>query len=292
MNRVGQIFGNRKILKNICTEKDWIDAKMPIPKTKEAKSKYVLTQCLNCGSIKPTILKNLIQHPPKRCSFCSNIHHTSYIDSYTNTWVVYPEKSIAVINILSKKEIYSSYIDLEDYEKCSNKKWRISKKRNKYYVISGSKKKGTLIYLHQFLIGKPPKGYSVDHKDGNSLNNRKNNLRFLTIGDNSRFVKARIDNKIGIRGVSFNNRNKKYIVDFYFCNIRFYFKNWNTLEEAVWCRYCAENICGLSTLKNNPLLEEYNTLNNQEKENIYSYVYKIIKSKYLETDGINCLHKN
>ena len=69
MNRIGQIFGTRKILKNECVDKDWIDAEMPIPKTKEAKSKYVLAQCLNCGSIKPTILKNLIQHPPKGVVF-------------------------------------------------------------------------------------------------------------------------------------------------------------------------------------------------------------------------------
>lgn len=277
MNRIGQIFGTRKILKNECVDKDWIDAEMPIPKTKEAKSNYVLAQCLNCGSIKPTILKNLIQHPPKRCSFCSNIHHTSNIESYTNTWALYPDESIAVVNIPFGKEICSVYIDLEDYEKCSEKKWRISKKRNKYYVISGSKKKGTMIYLHQFLMGEPPKGHEIDHKDGNSLNNRKNNLRFLTRGDNARFVKARIDNKIGIRGVSFDKRSGKYVVDFSFQGARCYFKQWNTLEEAVWCRYCAEEICGLETLKSNPLLKEYDTLNDQLKEDIYSYVLSIIK---------------
>ena len=183
MNLVGRIFGTRKILKNYCEDEDFIKAGMKIPKSDEAKRKYVLGQCLNCRTIKPTDISNLYKNPPKRCSFCSNISHHSTISSYTNVFTGYEEEGYAVIDITFQGKIYPAYIDFEDLEKCKEKSWRISKKRNKFYVISGEKENA--IYLHQFVFGFPPNGYEIDHIDGNSLNNRKNNLRYLTRGDNA-----------------------------------------------------------------------------------------------------------
>lgn len=39
-------------------------------------------------------------------------------------------------------------------------------------------------YLHHFILGKPPVGMEVDHINLNKLDNRKSNLRFLTIAEN------------------------------------------------------------------------------------------------------------
>ena len=274
INYVGQIIGTREIIKNYCDDEDWLKAGMKKPSSYERNNCYVLGKCLNCGAIKPVDIKLLKRNPPKRCSFCSNIGHHSSISSNTNQFVSYD--SYAIINIQYKKEIVTVYIDLEDLEKCSNKYWRISKKRNKYYVVSGPK--DSQIYLHQFVFGKAPKGYEIDHKDGNSLNNRKENLRYLTRQDNARNTRARLDCQIGIKGISQDKRTKKYTVDFCFNHKRYYFKPWTSLEEACWCRFVAEEYFSLELISNNPLFEQYNTLDLNIKNDIKLYVLSIIKN--------------
>lgn len=269
----GQIFGTRKIIKSFCTDEDFKNAGVKIP---SERSKWVLGMCMCCGSVKPVHIGTLRRNLPKRCSICSNISNKSGIESITNHFIQYEEYS--VINILYHGKIVTAYIDNEDFDRCKEKSWRISKKRNKLYVVSGSKSKGTMIYLHQFIIGKAPNGYACDHIDGNSLNNRRNNLRFLTISENAKRVSARIDSEIGIRGITYSKKEKRYIVDFVYDKHRFYSKHWKTIEEAVWCRFCYEKYFGLDTIIRNPLFNEYNTLNGDERTEIEAYVVHIIET--------------
>ena len=237
----GQRFGNRLIIRDVCEPEDWVKVNKPIPSD---PSKYSLGKCLNCGAILPTHRKNLLAQPPKRCVFCSNIgnHHNLYTE--TNSWTV--RDDIAICNVIYKKQVIQFVIDAERYEEVSGRTWRISKKKNKYYVISGSSKKHTMVYLHQLIMGEIKKGMEIDHIDGNSLNNRKSNLRFVTHLDNvDNMLATRIDNHIGIRGISYDRRSKKYTVDFNYHNNRWYFKTWATIEEAVYCRCCLERQFGL-----------------------------------------------
>lgn len=274
---IGQIIGTREIIRDYCTDEDWINSGMTKPSNHDSLRKYVLGKCLNCGSIKPVNIASLKRHPPKKCSFCSNISHHSTIRSNKSTFTRY--ENYAVINIEFNNKIYTAYIDAEDYDKCVTRDWRIALKRNNPYVITGSKNRGknNMIYLHQFVFGTAPKGYEIDHRDHNSLNNRKSNLQYLTKSDNKRKQRCRIDSQIGIRGVSFDKKAKRYIVDFSFDHNRFYFKQWKTLEEACWCRFCAEDFFGLDTAKLNPLFKQYDTLNDTLKKAIKEYVRSIIE---------------
>lgn len=268
----GQIFGTRKVIKSFCTDDDFKIAGMDIPCE---RSKWVLGMCMCCGSIKPVHISTLRRNQPKRCSICSNISNKSGIKSITNQFVQYEEYSI--INILYNGRIVTAYVDNDDFERCKEKSWRISKKRNKLYVVSGSKSKGTMVYLHQFIIGKSPDGYCCDHIDGNSLNNRKSNLRFLSISENARRVSVRIDSEIGIRGITYNKKEKKYVVDFSYDKKRFYSRHWEKIECAVWCRFCYEKYFRLETITRNPLFEKYDTLDENEKTEIETYVICVIE---------------
>ena len=67
-------------------------------------------------------------------------------------------------------------------------------------------------YLHQ-IIYLYHHGYIpeyIDHKDGNSLNNKIENLRSATQSQNCANQKLRTTNTSGIKGVVFNKKTKKW----------------------------------------------------------------------------------
>jgi hypothetical protein len=276
MNKIdytGMQFGNRLIIRNYCIDDDWLSIGKIIPEKR--KDQYVLGKCLNCGSIIPTDKRNMKIQPPKRCTFCSNIGNHHQIKTNTNSWVI--KNDIGVCNVLFKNQVVNFLVDSDMVDICKQYVWRIAQKRNKYYVVTGSSKKGTMIYLHQMILGKPDDNNEIDHIDGNSLNNTRSNLRYVSHQENVDNIKAtRIDNQIGIRGISYDRRGKKYVVDFTYHDKRYYVKPWNTIEEAVWCRRCFEDYFGLELVKNNPLSKLYELENNQLKEEIKSYVYSKI----------------
>jgi hypothetical protein len=73
---------------------------------------------------------------------------------------------------------YNVYIDEDDFEKVSKYHWRSSHKKRKVYIVTGQSRTKTLTYLHNYIMNYTYiSGYEIDHIDGNSLNNRKCNLR-------------------------------------------------------------------------------------------------------------------
>ena len=65
------------------------------------------------------------------------------------------------------------------------------------YAIMGNKS----VCMHHFIFGKPEKGYEVDHKNNDRLDNRLNNLRVVTRQQNSMNRKKQSNNKCGYKGV-------------------------------------------------------------------------------------------
>lgn len=174
-----------------------------------------------------------------------------------------------VMNVQYKDMWYEFQIDIDDYEKVSNRHWRVSHKRNKVYAISGSKTKHNVVYLHSYILGHAHiNGLEVDHIDGNSFNNRKSNLRICLRTENIQNVGARPSNKIGIRGITYNPNWHSYVVDFSYNKQRYYFPHWKTLEEAVYCRKFAEEAFGLWMIERNPVAQNYLTLSSGESERI------------------------
>ena len=75
--------------------------------------------------------------------------------------------------------------------------------------------KWTSSYVHELIamafVGDRPKGYDVDHINGNRSDNRPSNLRYVTRSQNLRgYQKVRGNSKY--RGVSINKSNPKFIV--------------------------------------------------------------------------------
>ena len=182
-----------------------------------------------------------------------------------------------ILKIKYKNEYINCYIDTEDLSYVKNKHWRTSRKRNKIYIVTGQSgnQDNPLTYLHNYLLNYTPiPQKEVDHIDGNSCNNRKNNLKIVTRQQNIDNTKVRIDSKIGIRGISRISKTKKYKCDFSYHGKRFYFKDWKTVEEAVYNRKIVEDYFGIETLSKNPLAQQYiDKLTEEQKQLIKNYVY-------------------
>ena len=98
-------------------------------------------------------------------------------------------------------------VDDEDAEKVLSYRWCLSKKGDAcFYAVN--RRDG--IYLHRLII-RAQKGKTVDHVNGDSLDNRKCNLRECTTKENIRNRKGRNKNSTsGIKGVFWIKNAKKW----------------------------------------------------------------------------------
>jgi hypothetical protein len=111
-------------------------------------------------------------------------------------------------------------IDDEDFEKLSSMKWHARKIGNKFYAGSGKylgkingKYKTVNIHMHHFILGIEKidcNKIQIDHKNGNGLDNRKENLRIATPSQNRRNLSIlKRNNTSGYRGVTKRGDAKK-----------------------------------------------------------------------------------
>jgi hypothetical protein len=105
-----------------------------------------------------------------------------------------------------------AFVDDEDYERCLAYSWYIHhKSKNVFYVAGILKKKRSptiSCYLHHFIM-KAEKGQRVDHKNGNNLDNTKENLRFCTQQQNNCNRKPGA-NRHGFKGIGQSTKTKLY----------------------------------------------------------------------------------
>jgi hypothetical protein len=91
--------------------------------------------------------------------------------------------------------------------------------------------------LHRYIMN-APKGLQVDHKDGNTKDNRKSNIRICKQEDNNKNQKKYKNNTSGCQGVVwwyYNDINKWRV----FINLnkkRIYLGFYDKLEEAIEAR--------------------------------------------------------
>ena len=96
------------------------------------------------------------------------------------------------------------YFDLEDYDKIKNYCWYEGQLSHTYHTIE-TRINNKIVRMHQIIYGK-----NVDHKNRNTLDNRKENLRYCTTQENSWNSSVRSDNTSGYIGVSWDKENNKW----------------------------------------------------------------------------------
>lgn len=130
------------------------------------------------------------------------------------------------------KFLSEAIIDIEDFDKVKNIKWRC----NSGYVVADINNKR--VSLHRFILNIDKKEDIVDHRDHNTLNNRKNNLRVCTISQNNRNRNIIKTNTSGVTGVRRGNDKWRACIVFNKKNISL--GTFENFEDAVKARKEAE----------------------------------------------------
>lgn len=114
-----------------------------------------------------------------------------------------------IIKLTQKK---STLVDDDFFDGLSKFAWYAIKRRGAFYATTHSSAKNRrLLLMHRFIMGEP-NGRFIDHKNGDTLDNRKENLRICTSSENSKNQKLRVSSHTGFKGVSWHKRDKVFAV--------------------------------------------------------------------------------
>ncbi|MFL1672175.1 HNH endonuclease [Paenibacillus dendritiformis] len=123
--------------------------------------------------------------------------------------------------------------------------WFVHKNRHNLYVKMCLREKGKNVYhfLHRVVNDCPP-GLVVDHINGDTLDNRKSNLRNVTLGENTKNRNGpNRDNKsTGVLGVYYRKDIDKFRAIIGHEDGLIHLGHFPTIEEAVAARIGAEKI--------------------------------------------------
>ena len=131
----------------------------------------------------------------------------------------------------------STFVDIDDYESIKNDHWTLSSDN---YVISSSGKYKRK-RLHRVIMGcENDLKVIIDHIDRDRLNNRKKNLRTATDHENGINQSRRKDNKSGIIGVRWWERDQKWLAQIKYNYKRYFLGYYEDFDDAVKARLNAE----------------------------------------------------
>lgn len=158
------------------------------------------------------VVNDIVIHYPKRKSFSDNEYEI--------------RGDIAILFLENKKGIVEVLIDTEDLQKLIDKNlcwhlyWEPTSefyyiKATEYYYDENGDYKAKTLYLHRFVLDVVDSKIHVDHRDNNTLDNRKVNLRQTDHSRNAQNRKsANKNNSTGHRNVNWGTNRKEYWVQF------------------------------------------------------------------------------
>lgn len=104
-------------------------------------------------------------------------------------------------------------VDEEDFERLNRYFWIARPHRQTIYaqrngIVNG---KRTTFQLHREILGlNLERGVTVDHINGDGLDNRRQNLRICTPTENCRNRRIQINNSTGYKGVHYRQKPNKF----------------------------------------------------------------------------------
>lgn len=193
-------------------------------------------ECMECGksyTMQSTHLKNKVKGVG-----CGN-GCTVRINQ-----VIHTEDGVSLVDVST--EAFPDKIcivDTEDYHKymTGNKWYAYSSPHSKNYYVY-AKINNKRVALHKLICDNiNDKTLVTDHINGSGLDNRRINLRSVTISENMRNMTRSVRNTSGVIGVSWHKTNKKWLVTIRTSvNVNKYLGYFENFEDAVAARKQAE----------------------------------------------------
>lgn len=153
------------------------------------------------------------------------------------------EEDFYLIPLWRRDQTIGSYamVSVEDYDSLMQHRWfRGPKQKYAMYSIRPGGRKGklhsVLMHRHILELGAYDKENMVDHINGNTLDNRRSNLRLVHRSVNCQNAKRRSDNTSGHRGISWDKARRKWRCGFQKDGTRIEVGLFDRLESAVAAR--------------------------------------------------------
>lgn len=130
-------------------------------------------------------------------------------------------------------------VDDEDFEKLNTITWYAwyNKNNKKFYALHSIYEKGkspSVARMHRVILDIEDKNVHVDHINGDTLDNRRSNLRIATRRQNARNrTSIQNRNKSGFRGVCFHKNTRKWVAQISLNGKRKNLGYFTTPEEAA-----------------------------------------------------------
>lgn len=122
-------------------------------------------------------------------------------------------------------------VDDIDYEWLNQWKWCVL--QSKYVHRNAGRGKWVRM---QRLIMNAPNGMSVDHINGDTLDNRRSNLRLCTHRENTKNMRLSRANKTGYKDIYWDSTRKKWAVQVMSDGVKVYGGRFDNITEAIKSR--------------------------------------------------------
>ena len=149
------------------------------------------------------------------------------------------EGNTVYVTLNGKSKEHIMICDLDDWEILKEYVWFYNKSGGYAATNAVKNKKHTVIKFHQIVMGQK-KGFLVDHINRNPLDNRKENLRFVTHTANLVNSKTPTSNKSGYKGVSWRKDSNNWRAHISIGHKYISLGSFDKLEDAIEARKRAE----------------------------------------------------
>ena len=181
-------------------------------------------------------------------------------------------------------------VSIEDFDQVCNYSWSKAVEKTKTtdlsYAVSSS------LRMHHLIQGKPEQGFVVDHINHDGLDNRRSNLRFATISQNSQNARRdKTKDESQYTGVKFDKRRNKWNAQVKLNKISYWLGTFLTEKEAGIAYDTVVLVANKGVAKHNGLVqyEDVSHLNiddilpKKEPRKLPQFIYQVGKSFHART---------